>query len=290
MTNGLGMVAIGRDGVRHVGFNAPGGPGLELEVMDRTELDRRVRHGLGQPHRTGFHRLMLVDAGQTWHEVDFVEHRLDEGTVLWVRPGQVQRFGPPVDGELVLFTNEVPAPSSGELALLLGDIRRGPVWHPGSDAYVGIREMVRQLRLEAGSPTSSADEARRHLLSVLLLRIGRTAPTVSAPGDPDGIAARFAAEVERDFARTHRVADYADRLGYSVRTLTRASSAATGLSAREVVDARITLEAKRLLAYTDLAAAAVGSRLGFSEPTNFGKFFLRRTGLTPAAFRRTLVR
>ena len=66
--------------------------------------------------------------------------------------------------------------------------------------------------------------------------------------------------------------------------LTRASTATTGLSAPEV------LEAKRLLAYTDLAASAVGRRLGFSEPTNFGKFFLGRTGLTPAAFRRTLTR
>jgi AraC-like DNA-binding protein len=86
------------------------------------------------------------------------------------------------------------------------------------------------------------------------------------------------------------VADYADRLGYSVRTLTRASAAATGRSARELVDARIALEAKRLLAYTDLPASAVGRRLGFSEPTNFGKFFLRRTGITPAAFRRGLAR
>jgi AraC-like DNA-binding protein len=290
VTNGLGMVAIGRDGVRRIGFNAPGGPGLELEVLARGELCRRDEASLGEPHRTEFHQLMLVDAGQSWHEVDFVEHRLDPSTVLWVRPGQVQRFGPPVTGEMVLFTHGVPASSSSELALLLGDVRGGPVWHLEAEGYAGVREMARQLRLEAGCASASADEARRHLLSVLLLRIGRADATESANGDPDGIAARFAAAVELDFARTHRVTDYADRLGYSVRTLTRASTAATGLSAREVVDARIALEAKRLLAYTDLAASAVGRRLGFSEPSNFGKFFLRRTGITPAAFRRTLTR
>ena len=284
------MVAIGRDGVRRIGFNAPGGPGLELEVLARSELCRRDEASLGEPHRTEFHQLMLVDAGHTWHEVDFVEYRLGPGTVLWVRPGQVQRFGPRVDGEMVLFTHGVPAFSSSELALLLGDVRGGPVWHPDADVYAGIREMGRQLRLEAGCPSPSADATRRHLLSVLLLRIGRTEAEGPASGDSDGIAARFAAEVERGFAQTRRVTDYAHQLGYSVRTLTRASTAATGLSAREVVDARITLEAKRLLAYTDLAASAVGRRLGFSEPTNFGKFFLRRTGLTPAAFRRTLTR
>nr|WP_296377757.1 MULTISPECIES: helix-turn-helix domain-containing protein [unclassified Pseudonocardia] len=45
------------------------------------------------------------------------------------------------------------------------------------------------------------------------------------------------------------------------------------------------MEAKRLLAHTDLPVAAVGRRLGFTEPTNFGKFFARLTGQTPGAFR-----
>jgi AraC-like DNA-binding protein len=257
-------------------------------VLTREELGRRVAHALDKPHRTEFHRLLLVDAGHTWHEVDFTQHPLGPGTVLWVRPGQVQRFGPSVDGELVLFTHGVPAATSGELAPVPRDQRGGPVWRLDRDAYTGVREMVRQLRLEAGRSTASADEARRHLLSVLLLRISHADPARLACANTNGLAARFAAEVERDFARTHRVADYADRLGYSVRTLSRASTAATGHSAREVVEARITLEAKHLLAYTNLAASAVGRRLGFSEPTNFGKFFLRRTGLTPGQFRRSL--
>jgi AraC-like DNA-binding protein len=29
----------------------------------------------------------------------------------------------------------------------------------------------------------------------------------------------------------------------------------------------------------------ISRRLGFSEPTNFGKFFTRETGQTPGAFR-----
>jgi AraC-like DNA-binding protein len=284
------MVEIGRDGVRRIGFHAPSGPGLELEVVSRGELCGRDEEGqLREPHRTEFHQIMLVDRGSTHHEIDFVEYRCAEHTVVWVRPGQVQRFGPTVEGELVLFTPVVPAPSA-EVAALLGDRPGASVWHADPAAYARIRDTARQLLLEAESPGAAADEARRHLLSVLLLRIGRLGPAEPAPADPDGIAARFAEAVERDFASTHRVADYADRLGYSVRTLTRASAAATGRSARELVDARIALEAKRLLAYTDLPASAVGRRLGFSEPTNFGKFFLRRTGITPAAFRRGLAR
>ncbi|HEX4248365.1 MAG TPA: helix-turn-helix transcriptional regulator [Pseudonocardia sp.] len=282
------MVAIGRDGVRRFGFEAPNGPGLELEVVRRAELCARGGEpALREPHRTEFHQIVFYHDGGTSHEIDFVEYGCSPGTVVWVRPGQVQRFGPPVAGEFVLFTPVVPAPSP-EVAALLGDRSATSVWHTEPGAYADLREVVRQLRIEAAYPGGAADEARRHLLSVLLLRIGRLGPARSAAVDQDGVAARFAEAVERDFASVHRVADYADRLGYSVRTLTRASAAATGHSARELVDARIALEAKRLLAYTDLSASAVGRRLGFSEPTNFGKFFLRRTGLTPAAFRRDL--
>lgn len=44
-------------------------------------------------------------------------------------------------------------------------------------------------------------------------------------------------------------------------------------------------QAKRLLAHSTLAVSAIGLELGFSEPTNFVKFFRHCEGLTPAAFR-----
>jgi AraC-like DNA-binding protein len=70
-----------------------------------------------------------------------------------------------------------------------------------------------------------------------------------------------------------------------VRTLTRASLAVTGRTAKQVVDDRVALEARRLLACTTLSVAEVGRRLGFPEPTNFGRFFHRELGLSPGAFR-----
>jgi AraC-like DNA-binding protein len=74
-------------------------------------------------------------------------------------------------------------------------------------------------------------------------------------------------------------------MGCSVRTLTRACLAVTGRTAKQVVDDRVALEARRLLACTSLSVAEVGRRLGFPEPTNFGRFFHREAGLSPGAFR-----
>lgn len=53
-----------------------------------------------------------------------------------------------------------------------------------------------------------------------------------------------------------------------------------------MIDRRVALEAKRLLVHTDASSVAIGEQLGFTEPTNFLKFFRSRVGKTPEAFRR----
>ncbi len=45
------------------------------------------------------------------------------------------------------------------------------------------------------------------------------------------------------------------------------------------------MEAKRLVLYSGLPVAAVAARLGFSDPSNFGRFFRRETGLSPGEYR-----
>jgi AraC-like DNA-binding protein len=52
-----------------------------------------------------------------------------------------------------------------------------------------------------------------------------------------------------------------------------------------VVRQRLTLEAKRLLAHSDLTAAQIAFGLGFEDPAYFARFFRREAGLPPTAFR-----
>ena len=61
--------------------------------------------------------------------------------------------------------------------------------------------------------------------------------------------------------------------------------AVTGRTAKQVVDDRVALEARRLLACTAMSVAEVGRYLGFPEPTNFGRFFHREVGMSPGQFR-----
>ena len=51
------------------------------------------------------------------------------------------------------------------------------------------------------------------------------------------------------------------------------------------IRARVGYMPGRFSLYPDLSVAEIGRRLGFGEPTNFGRFFHREAGLSPGAFR-----
>ncbi|WP_371870161.1 helix-turn-helix domain-containing protein [Ornithinimicrobium tianjinense] len=240
--------------------------------------------------RPDFHLLLTVDEGVVWHMVDFHEYAVADGAWLWVRPGQVQRFGDleGASGRVVMFPPDTLPPTSSTGTVL--DDPFGPVLltPSGADARA-IREALDHLSAEFGSagiPAPARSAILRHLLAVLVLRLTNLSAPVGTPrGDHAEAFLRFRDAVEQGFAEHRDVAHYAWRLGYSQRTLTRAVVAAVGVGAKEFIDRRVVLEAKRLLAHTDDPAASVAARLGFPDASNFVKYFALRAGLTPTRFR-----
>ncbi|MEH1098869.1 helix-turn-helix transcriptional regulator [Micromonospora sp. CPCC 205561] len=227
--------------------------------------------------------LVLITGGHGTAELDFRALPARPGTLLRVRAGQVLRCsGPQLDATVVRW-------DAAALAGLDVDPDAVPARFQlaGEDEDAVINE-VSQLAVDCQRHhgVAAARGLLRHQLAVLLLRLSLL------PGRPDTATPAEAAtfhrlcrEVERGYQHTRRVEDYATRLGCSVRTLTRACLSVTGRSAKQVVDDRVALQASRLLAATDEPIARIGRRLGFSEPTNFGRFFTREVGVSPGAFR-----
>lgn len=95
----------------------------------------------------------------------------------------------------------------------------------------------------------------------------------------------FRDHIEEHFHEWHKVSEYAERLGYSARTLNRLARQHTGLSAKELIDERVVLEAKRRLSHGDASVSEIAEQLGFDDASNFSSYFRRQTQLTPGAFR-----
>ncbi|WP_344027387.1 AraC family transcriptional regulator [Streptomyces luteireticuli] len=254
------------------------GAGAGIEVLSFEELRRMDRaRRRTRPQRPDFHVLALVRSGTGRHTADFVDHELGERSVVWIRPGVVHRWTDVdrLDGPLVLFEDEF-LPAADSFA---------PVCRQLDEKSWSLA--VRTADLLADSRSAPAP-VRAHLLSALVLCVLPGEPAPPGGAGEHAVFRRYREAVEARFAQRHHVTDYAGELGYDVRTLTRATRAATGLGAKQFLDGRIALEAKRLLAHTELPVARCAERVGFDDAANFTTFFRRQTGLTPSRWRATL--
>lgn len=277
--------------IEPVPFANPRCPALGVEVMSLAQLRRRLpaRHHSVRS-RPDFHQLMLVEGGSTGHDVDFVRHHVPSGAVLTVHAGQVQQFveDAGAQGWMVLFRPEfLPADAVADTPLV--PLEGAPVQLPEGQREaiaLGVRALAAAYEACDGRPV--AVRALQHLLLALLLQLAQVRDDVDrAPGPPGlrRVLQRFRQALEQRFAAEREAAAYARLVGCSTRTLSRACMALAGCTPRELIERRVTLEAKRLLAHSPLTVSAIALELGFSEATNFVKFFKRGAGCTPAAFR-----
>ncbi|MFC4329688.1 helix-turn-helix domain-containing protein [Streptomyces andamanensis] len=271
-----------------------GGVGLQIGPLG-TGRTWHAGAPLHRVHRIDFHVVMLFAAGPVRHMVDFTEYEAAAGDVLWIRPGQVHRFSRAHEYRGTVLTMQpgfLPRATVEATGLYRYDLP--PLLHPDTAGRVALEAALAQLRREYEDtetlPLSLHTAVLRHSLTAFLLRLAHLAAS-SAEADrqqADTTFTLFRDAVEQGFTTNHSVSAYADALGYSRRTLVRAVRAATGQTPKGFIDRRVVLEAKRLLAHTELPIGRVGVAVGFPDAANFSKFFHLHTGQTPVAFRAEL--
>ncbi|NEB82483.1 AraC family transcriptional regulator [Streptomyces sp. SID14478] len=249
-------------------------------------LSRRV-------HRIDFHVLLFFREGPVRHMIDFTEYEAGAGDVLWIRPGQVHGFSATdryVGTALTMQPGFLPRAIVEATGMYRYD--RPPLLHPDEAQLAALEASLEQLQREyldtSTLPLSLHTSVLRHSLTAFMLRVAHVSAQAAADEcepQQDSTFTRFRTAVEQDFTTNHSVSAYADALGYSRRTLVRAVRAATGQTPKAFIDRRVILEAKRLLAHTDLPVGRIGVAVGFGDSANFSKFFQQHTGVTPAGFR-----
>ncbi|MFF7734187.1 helix-turn-helix domain-containing protein [Streptomyces sp. NPDC007984] len=287
----------GGDGIATFPFPvelSAGGVGMQIGPMG-TGRTWHADAPLERVHRIDFHVVMLFTAGPVRHMVDFTEYEADAGDLLWIRPGQVHRFSRSNEYRGTVITMQpgfLPRSTVEATGLYRYDLP--PLLRPDTAQLAGLEAALAQLLREyedtATLPLSLHTAVLRHTLTAFLLRLAHLAASAAQAlrQRSDSTFTLFRDAVERDFATNHSVSAYADALGYSRRTLVRAVRAATGETPKAFIDKRVVLEAKRLLAHTELPIGRVGVAVGFPDAANFSKFFHQHTERTPAAFRAEL--
>ena len=232
-----------------------------------------------------FHVFIHCTNGHGPHMVDFDDHGMTRGTAIWVRPGQVQRWGDVHDGfdaDVVVFESS----SIPDLPLFDRFLGATAVAQLGNDTD----RLQQQIEWMADDLESNQDQAiAAAVVGVILRLFARHAPGDDEEDATPGhrLTTAFVDSIERNIEQ-RTVAWHAQQIGASTRSVARATAETFGRRPKDLIDARVILEAQRRLAWSSEDISTIARALRFSEASNFTKFFRTKTGTSPSAFREAI--
>ena len=231
---------------------------------------------------------------------DFEPVPFTDNQLIFVSPGQVHGWevDDSVRGEIMAFSSDWWPGKSEEghflhdLPLFFGNAPVPRIALSATDG-AGFTRWFRELETEYRRTTDRSQGILRVLIERILLEATRLLPrpTEATLSHPDRLLVRrFFAALEEGFRRTKETADYARDLAVPVRSLTETLRREVGKTPRRLIEERLVLEARRLLAHSTMTVSEIGFELGFADASHFSRFFRRMAGDAPRAFRQDLSR
>ncbi|MDG1158060.1 MAG: helix-turn-helix transcriptional regulator [Flavobacteriales bacterium] len=265
--------------------------------ISRMESSYEERKGIpGHPHRHNFYTVLLVDKATGTHAIDFNEYILDQHQVFFVAPDQVRHVVEDQEpkGFVILFTddflmrNNIPVNFIDQLKLF-HDFGQAPPLQLSEEEHRQLALYCEEmLGLFAGDLSLKA-EAIGALLKLFLIRCNNVcslSENIRPENDhSQAILLEFKQLINQKHKEWHATSHYARALNISPDYLNRIVKAKTDKTAKEHIQSRIIVAAKRLLHFTDFSSKEIGYELGFSEAANFSAFFKKCVGLSPSDFR-----
>ena len=247
------------------------------------------------PHRHYHYTVIWAMQAEGIHYIDFQAFPLQPNTIYFIAPEQMHRLAlvKPPTGEVIIFTADflfahvMSVDLFNQIDLFFNCSQTVPVVLTSAQAET-IHPLIDAMHRESEIERFHHQAALGALLRLFLLYCGRARLTGQVGSPPTKIiplVKDFKKGVEAHFQQLHKVSHYADLLNVTAHHLNETFKAATGSSAKEHIQARIILEAKRLAHSTHQSVKEVAFELGFADPAHFSKFFKNCVGSSYSDFR-----
>ncbi len=276
--------------------DAPMGDSLHIQHMPHFLLTDTNDNNSSHVH-TFYEIIWFQEEGGT-HTVDFQEYKVHKDSLFFLSPGQVHHFDGKTmhKGILIQFcTDFMRDEQASEDIFLKYDVfnaQSSPCCRLNDEGVAQqLAKIVEEMEVEltqrkAFAHTDMLRSLVRQFL-ILVYRHGHCEASfkLDAKRPAHRLYAQFRQLIERKYTQLHTVAEYAQHLNVSVRTLSLCVNECADTTPLVMINNRITLEAKRLLRYSPMIVKQVAQHLGFDDVSYFVKFFKRQTGVLPKEFR-----
>jgi AraC family transcriptional regulator, transcriptional activator of pobA len=256
------------------------------EILMGKDLDQEL-------HRHDFYFILLLTKGYGHHEIDFVEHPITDNSITIMRPGQVHRF------ELKAGSEGYWLAFNKEFSLLSLTAGNALLRKAASRNFLKLDEKcvdqlctIMQIILEEYTCRQSGFEfivkANLEILFIQLLRCRQKDLDASAEANQyrQEKLQEFLQLLEVNIGEKKQAAAYADMVNLSPFQLNSITKSLLGKTVVDLIDDQILLEAKRSLLGTPNQISHIAEQLGYTDVSYFIRFFKRKMGVTPEAFRR----
>lgn len=266
-----------------------------IHVEDIRSRSERYRWEISEHRHHGLFQFLLLTEGAADVSLERRETRVAAPSAIALPSGAAHafRFAPGAQGYVLTIEESTLARAPGgaldhPAALLdapaLIDLSAAP---DKARRLVALFEQIALEFHEGGAATGAVLQWLTSAALTILLRLGEDAARAGSAGARDtAVFHRYRALVEAHLMEHWPTPRYAEALGVSESRLNRICRAAAGKSALEIVQDRLTLEARRRLIHVASPISSLAYELGFEDPAYFWRFFKRRTGMTPREFRR----
>ncbi|ANM19366.1 AraC family transcriptional regulator protein (plasmid) [Rhizobium sp. N541] len=159
---------------------------------------------------------------------------------------------------------------------------------PADPAWTKFATLLDMVAEDYRDRRADGEQVLCGLISVVLSLMGRIGGNVALPSTSATVSLGLALRrlVDLHYRKDWPVGAYVKLLATTPHLLDKAAREVFGLSVKELLLERRTLEAKRLLMFTVRSVEDIAGEIGFGDPAYFSRFFRKRTGEAPAAWRR----
>lgn len=249
------------------------------------------------PHRHSYYTALIVKEGQGSHVIDFNNYKLQNNQVHFISPGQVHQLieKKQPKGYVLSFSTEFLIENNITFSFisnlnLFNDYNQNPPLEIDAGQFNKLLDYCNDILTWNQSSLKFKEQAIGSLLKLLLIECNNFC-NISFDHSQNietgnTIYKNFKNLVDKNHAQWHATSDYANELFITPDHLNRVVKSLIGKTAKELIQSRISIAAKRMLYFSDLSSKEIGYELGFSEPANFSAFFKNCTGKSPSEFKR----
>lgn len=248
-------------------------------------------HFTTRPHKHDFYLVVLFTRGKGTHEIDFTSYPVSRGALFFLNPGQTHTWKLSKDTEGYIFFHTRGFYDSAFTNERLRDYAFFSSTHhsPLLNSKISqprILSLFKEILEEYRTDDKLKFRRLLALIHLLYIEISRLYIPVAGTRNENYNSHLYDFEtlVEQNYKQVRSPAEYAQRMNITERHLNRITQASLNKTPTDIILDKIILDAKRILAHTNLSIGQVADSLGYEDYSYFSRLFKKKTGQSPKEF------